>query len=393
MFIEPTSDELKNDFENVDFTIINACNISNNDYKKHNLNSDVFVTFNIEKNLALIGGTYYGGEMKKGIFNMMNYWLPLNNIMSMYCSANISKSGDTSLFFGLSGTGKTTLSVDKDRMLIGDDQHGWDDEGIFNFEGGCYAKTINLSSENEPEIFNAIKKDALLENIFIDENNNIDFFNSSITENGRVSYPLTHIENRKNDSLGNHPTNIFFLCCDAFGILPPISKLTNEQAIYYFLSGYTAKVAGTERDVTEPQATFSACFGAAFLTLHPTIYADLLKEKLQKHNTDVYLVNTGWSGGPYGVGKRMSIQTTKTCINSVLDENFDLYGTYTFSRFNFQVPRNISNIDMNLLYPIDTWENKSEYYKVSQKLIDMFQNNYKQFQQPYMTDYSEYGPI
>ena len=331
--------------------------------------------------------------MKKGIFTIMNYWLPLNNIMSMHCSANISKSGDTSLFFGLSGTGKTTLSVDKDRMLIGDDQHGWDDEGIFNFEGGCYAKTINLSSENEPEIYNAIKKDALLENIYLDNNNNVDFFNSSITENGRVSYPLNHIENRKNDSLGNHPTNIFFLCCDAFGILPPISKLSDEQAMYYFLSGYTAKVAGTERDVTEPQATFSACFGAAFLTLHPTVYADLLKEKLQKHNTDVYLVNTGWSGGQYGVGERMSIQTTRSCINSVLDGSFDLYGTYTFPRFNFQVPRTISNVDIDLLSPIETWDNKSEYYNVSQKLIDMFQNNYKQFQQPSMTDYSKYGPI
>ena len=392
MFIEPTIVELENDFENVDFTVINACNISNDDYKEHGLNSNVFVAFNIENRLALIGGTHYGGEMKKGIFSMMNYWLPLNNIMSMHCSANISYYGQTSLFFGLSGTGKTTLSVDKNRMLIGDDEHGWDDSGIFNFEGGCYAKTINLSPENEPEIYNAIKRDALLENIFIDDEKKVDFYNSTITENGRVSYPLTHIANRKDDSQGNHPTNIFFLSCDAFGVLPPISKLTNEQAMYYFLSGYTAKVAGTERGITEPQATFSACFGAAFLTLHPTIYADLLKEKIHNHHTNVYLVNTGWSGGSYGVGKRMSIQTTRACINSVLDGVFELYGTHTFPRFEFQVPQKIANVDVDLLTPIKTWTNKSKYHTVSQKLIDMFQNNYKQFQHPEMTDYSKHGP-
>ena len=394
MFIEPKKEELNdfNDPDDIDFTIINACNITNKNYKQHKLNSEVFIAFNIEDKLALIGGTHYGGEMKKGIFSMMNYWMPLNNIMSMHCSSNIDKNGDTALFFGLSGTGKTTLSVDKDRMLIGDDQHGWDDEGIFNFEGGCYAKTINLSKEKEPEIYNAIKENALLENVFLDENNNVDFFNSSITENGRVSYPLDHIEKREKNSLGNHPNNIFFLTCDAFGILPPISKLTTDQAMYYFLSGYTAKVAGTERGITEPQATFSACFGAAFLTHHPTIYADLLKEKINNHETNIYLVNTGWSGGPYGIGKRMSIQTTRNCINSVLNNSIDLNGYYNFPGFNLKVPRDIYNVKMELLYPKDTWPDKKEYYLKHQELIKMFKENYKQFQESNMTDYSDYGP-
>lgn len=394
MFIEAQPHELV-EFEkkeNIDFTIINACNIRNTSYMQYKMNSDAFVLFNIEDRLALIGGTHYGGEMKKGIFSMMNYWLPLQNIMSMHCSANIDNNGDTALFFGLSGTGKTTLSVDKDRKLIGDDQHGWDDDGIFNFEGGCYAKTINLTEKNEPEIYNAIKKNALLENVYLDRNNVVDFENTTITENGRVSYPLDHIEHRQENALGNHPTNIFFLCCDAFGILPPIAKLTHEQAMYYFLSGYTAKVAGTERGITEPQATFSACFGAAFLTLHPTKYADLLKEKLEKHDTNVYLVNTGWSGGKFGEGKRMSIQTTRQCINSVFNNTIDSSGFYNFPGFNFMVPRTIYGIDHDIFYPSDTWKNKSDYYKTKATLIQMFQENYKQFQEPTMTDYSLYGP-
>lgn len=394
MFIEAKQEEL-HEFENkedIDFTIINACNMKNSSYEKYNMNSDVFVLFNIEDRMALIGGTHYGGEMKKGIFSMMNYWLPLQNIMSMHCSANIDDKGDTALFFGLSGTGKTTLSVDKDRKLIGDDQHGWDDEGIFNFEGGCYAKTINLSQENEPEIYNAIKKNALLENVFLDKNNTIDFADTSITENGRVSYPLEHIEHRQKNAQGTHPTNIFFLCCDAFGVLPPIAKLNHEQAMYYFLSGYTAKVAGTERGITEPEATFSACFGAAFLTLHPTKYADLLKEKIDKHDTNVYLVNTGWSGGKYGDGSRMTIKTTRECINSVFNETIDCNGFYQFPGFNFMVPRSIYGLPTNLMYPLETWKNKHEYIEQRKKLITMFQENYKQFQDPSMTDYSKYGP-
>ena len=283
-----------------DFTIINACNISNANYKKHGLNSEVFVAFDVENKIALIGGTYYGGEMKKGIFSMMNYWLPLQGIMPMHCSANIGKKGDTALFFGLSGTGKTTLSADPNRFLIGDDEHGWDKEGIFNFEGGCYAKTINLREENEPEIYRAIKRDALLENVFLvdkDGKKVPNYDDVSKTENGRVSYPINHIANHVPSSMGGHPNNVIFLTCDAFGVLPPISKLTPEQAMYHFLSGYTAKVAGTERGITKPVETFSACFGAAFMTLHPTKYADLLQKKLKDHGSHAFLVNTGWSGG------------------------------------------------------------------------------------------------
>ena len=285
MFIRPES---KGEIEGFapDFTIINACRVVDEDWKKHGLNSEVFVAFNIEKRVAIIGGTHYGGEMKKGIFSMMNYWLPLEGIMPMHCSANKGKEGDTALFFGLSGTGKTTLSADPARYLIGDDEHGWDDHGIFNFEGGCYAKTINLSEENEPDIYRAIKRDAMLENCYIDPKTKVpDYYNTTKTENGRVSYPLHHIANFEPTSMGGHPDKVIFLTCDAFGVLPPVAKLSPGQAMYHFLSGYTAKVAGTERGITEPQATFSACFGAAFLTLHPTKYADLLQKKLETHGT------------------------------------------------------------------------------------------------------------
>lgn len=285
MFIRP---ENKGEIEGFapDFTIINACRVVDEDWKKHGLNSEVFVAFNIEKRVAVIGGTHYGGEMKKGIFSMMNYWLPLEGIMPMHCSANMGKNGDTALFFGLSGTGKTTLSADPARYLIGDDEHGWDNHGIFNFEGGCYAKTINLSEKNEPDIYRAIKRDAMLENCYIDPKSNMpDYYNTSKTENGRVSYPLHHIANFEPTSMGGHPDKVIFLTCDAFGVLPPVAKLSPGQAMYHFLSGYTAKVAGTERGITEPQATFSACFGAAFLTLHPTKYADLLQKKLETHGT------------------------------------------------------------------------------------------------------------
>jgi len=294
MFLRPKDAKEIENFE-PDFTIINGCNVTNEDWEKDGLNSEVFVTFNLEESKALIGGTFYGGEMKKGIFSMMHYWLPLQGIMSMHCSANIGKKGDTALYFGLSGTGKTTLSADPHRQLIGDDEHGWDDHGIFNFEGGCYAKTINLAEETEPDIYRAIRRDALLENVHVDpKTKEVDFFNVEKTQNGRVSYPIHHIDNYKKDSKGGHPTSIFFLTCDAYGVLPPVSRLSPGQAMYHFLSGYTAKVAGTERGVTEPEATFSACFGAAFLTLHPTRYADLLKEKLHSHDTSVFLINTGW---------------------------------------------------------------------------------------------------
>lgn len=392
MFIRPTSPEELENFE-PDFTIINAAAVSNPDWQEDGLNSEVFVGFDIENKLAIIGGTYYGGEMKKGIFSMMNYWLPLQGTMSMHCSANIGKAGDTALYFGLSGTGKTTLSTDPDRQLIGDDEHGWDDHGVFNFEGGCYAKTIDLSEATEPEIFRAIRRDALLENVMIDpETKVVDFHDTSKTENGRVSYPIYHIPNFKPDTMGTHPKTVFFLTCDAFGVLPPISKLTPEQAMYHFLSGYTAKVAGTELGVTEPTATFSACFGAAFMVLHPTKYADLLKQKLLQHNTQVYLVNTGWSGGSYGVGKRMSIKATRACINSVLDGSINSAELRTDDRFGFQVPLALPGVSAAALNPVDSWEDKAAFHATADKLSEMFKANYKKFVQPGMTDYTAYGP-
>ena len=317
MFIMPDESDLA-EFS-PQFTVYNACKTIDKSYVSHELHSEVFVVFNVEENIAIIGGTWYAGEMKKGLFSMMNYWLPLEGKLPMHCSANIGEDGDTALFFGLSGTGKTTLSTDPKRALIGDDEHGWDDNGVFNFEGGCYAKVINLSAEHEPEIYGAIKKGAILENVVADENGVVDFTDGSKTENTRVSYPLSHIENHTPDMKGGHPKNIIFLCADAFGVLPPVAKLTKQQAMYYFLSGYTAKVAGTERGITEPVATFSSCFGEAFLPLNPTIYAALLGKKIDEHKVNVYLVNTGWTGGPYGIGTRMSIKNTRACINAILD--------------------------------------------------------------------------
>ncbi|KAF1327824.1 Phosphoenolpyruvate carboxykinase, partial [Globisporangium splendens] len=392
MFLRPETKEEIENFE-PDFTIVNACKVTNEDYKKHGLNSDVFVAFNIEKNVAVIGGTWYGGEMKKGIFSMMNYWLPLEGIMAMHCSANKGKNGDTALFFGLSGTGKTTLSADPHRWLIGDDEHGWDDEGIFNFEGGCYAKTINLSQENEPDIYNAIKRDALLENTFvIPETNEPDYYNTSKTENGRVSYPIYHIPNHEPTSSGGHPDNIVFLTCDAYGVLPPVSKLSDGQAMYHFLSGYTAKVAGTERGVTEPTATFSACFGAAFLPLHPTRYADLLQKKLQKHKTSVYLVNTGWTGGGYGVGKRMSIKDTRACIDAILDGSIKKAEFATDALFGFSVPKALGSVPPSVLNPREAWSDKAAYDATAKKLAGMFQKNFAKYVSKDHTDYSPFGP-
>jgi ATP-dependent phosphoenolpyruvate carboxykinase len=392
MFLRPETKEEIENFE-PDFTIVNACKVTNEDYKKHGLNSEVFVAFNIEENVAVIGGTWYGGEMKKGIFSMMNYWLPLDGIMAMHCSANKGKNGDTALFFGLSGTGKTTLSADPQRWLIGDDEHGWDDEGIFNFEGGCYAKTINLSEENEPDIYNAIKRDALLENTFVlPETNEPDYYNTSKTENGRVSYPIYHIPNHEPNSSGGHPNNIVFLTCDAYGVLPPVSKLSDGQAMYHFLSGYTAKVAGTERGVTEPTATFSACFGAAFLPLHPTRYADLLQQKLQKHNTSVYLVNTGWTGGAYGVGKRMSIKDTRACIDAILDGSIKKAEFVTDPLFGFEVPKTLGSVPANVLNPRDAWTDKAAFDAAATKLAGMFQKNFVKYVSKEHTDYSTFGP-
>lgn len=392
MFLRPkTAAELQS-FE-PDFTIINGCNVTNPHWKQDGLNSEVFVTFNVEESKALIGGTFYGGEMKKGIFSMMHYWLPLRGVMSMHCSANVGSRGDTALYFGLSGTGKTTLSADPQRQLIGDDEHGWDDHGIFNFEGGCYAKTINLSEETEPDIYRAIRRDALLENVHVDAaTKQVDFFNVQKTQNGRVSYPIHHIDNFQKDSVGGHPTAIFFLACDAYGVLPPVSKLSPGQAMYHFLSGYTAKVAGTERGVTEPEATFSACFGAAFLTLHPTRYADLLQQKLTKHNTSVFLINTGWAGGGVGEGKRMSIKATRGAIDSVLSGAIHEAPLREDERFGFQVPTRLPGVPTELLNPRENWADKAKYDVAASKLVGMFKENFKKFVQPGMTDYTKFGP-
>jgi phosphoenolpyruvate carboxykinase (ATP) len=384
MFIVPTAEELEN-FK-PDFTVYNACKTVDNDWQKHGLNSEVFVAFNVETNEAIIGGTWYAGEMKKGIFSMMNYWLPLEGKLPMHCSANVGEDGDTALFFGLSGTGKTTLSTDPNRKLIGDDEHGWDDNGIFNFEGGCYAKVINLDPKSEPEIYGAIKKGAILENVVADENGNVDFSNGSKTENTRVSYPINHIENFKEDMQAGHPQNIIFLSADAFGVLPPVSKLTKEQAMYYFLSGYTAKVAGTERGITEPQATFSACFGEAFLPLHPTVYAELLGDKIDHHTVNVYLVNTGWTGGPYGVGSRMSIKNTRACINGILSGAIESSEFETLPLFNLAIPTTLEGVDTEVLNPRNTWEDKKAYDEMAKKLAGMYVENFKK----YLTDKSKF---
>jgi phosphoenolpyruvate carboxykinase (ATP) len=391
MFIRPNSEELEN--FSPDFTVYNASRVKNNKWREFGLNSDVFVVFNVEENMAIIGGTEYGGEMKKGIFSMMNYWLPLEKKLSMHCSANVGEDGDTALFFGLSGTGKTTLSTDPNRRLIGDDEHGWDDNGIFNFEGGCYAKVIDLDIESEPEIYGAISKRALLENVVIDENGNVDFTDKSKTENTRVSYPIYHIQNHEPTMMGDHPKNIIFLTADAFGVLPPVSKLSTEQAMYYFLSGYTAKVAGTERGVTEPTATFSACFGEAFLPLHPTKYAQLLGEKIRDHGANVYLVNTGWTGGSYGVGRRMSIKDTRACITAILDGSINSSEFETMDIFNLKFPKTLNGVESKILKPVNTWDSKQAYINTVEKLAGMFVENFKKYQNAGDEfDFSKAGP-
>lgn len=392
MFIRPDAAALES--FSPDFTVYNAAGFSNKRWEEMGLNSEVFVIFNIEKNVAIIGGTWYGGEMKKGIFTMMNYWLPLENILSMHCSANVGAKGDVCLFFGLSGTGKTTLSTDASRKLIGDDEHGWDADGIFNFEGGCYAKCIDLSPESEPEIFNAIRRDALLENVVYDEDGMVNFADKSKTENTRVSYPIDHIANHEPTLRAGHPQNIIFLTCDAFGVLPPVSKLTKEQAMYYFLSGYTAKVAGTERGVTEPTAAFSACFGEAFLPLHPTAYAKLLGEKMEKHNVNAYLVNTGWTGGGYGVGKRMSIKATRACINAILDGSINKTEFDQTRFFKLHIPKELPGVDPVLLNPRNAWSDPEAFDRTANKLAGMFIQNFKKYidEDNHDFDFTKAGP-
>ena len=376
MFIEPSLLELKN-FK-PDFTLISASGIVDKNYKDDNQNSEIFIALNPTESIGLIGGTSYTGESKKAIFSLMHYHLPLKGILTMHCSANKGFNGETALFFGLSGTGKTTLSADPNRLLIGDDEHGWSDNGIFNLEGGCYAKTVKLMRENEPDIYDAIRPNALLENISFQEGTDEpDYDNISITQNGRVSYPINHIDKFEPTMTGTHPKNIIFLTCDALGILPIVSKLTKEQAIYHFLSGYTSKIAGTEIGIKEPIATFSAAYGEAFLTLPPMKYAELLKEKIEKHGSNVYLVNTGWIKGSYGIGERVKLSISRKCISAILDGTIDDFGYTEEEIFNLIIPNRIDGIDTNLLNPIDSWKNASNYKKIARNLKQKFEQNLK----------------
>lgn len=391
MFMRPTPEQLA--VHKPEFTLINACGVTADDYRELGLNSEVFVVFHMGRGLAIIGGTMYAGEMKKGIFSVMNYKLPLRNTLSMHCSANVGAEGDTALFFGLSGTGKTTLSADPGRALIGDDEHGWSDNGIFNFEGGCYAKCINLSAENEPDIWNAIRFGALLENVVYDKKTRVvDYTDQSITENTRVSYPIYHIDNAVEPSLGGHPKTIIFLTCDAFGVLPPVSKLTPEQAMYHFLSGYTAKVAGTERGVTKPTATFSSCFGLPFLPLHPTKYATLLGCRMKMYGARAYLVNTGWTGGSCGgTGHRIDLPVTRAIVTEILNGRIEQAHCRVDQNFGFEVPCQLQGIDARLLNPMESWSNQDAYHDTARKLVQLFQENFKAFEQT-SSEFSQYGP-
>jgi phosphoenolpyruvate carboxykinase (ATP) len=380
MFIRPTEEELE-DFE-PDFVVLNAAKTTNPKWKEMKrtdgvpFNSEVFVAFNLSEGRAVIGGSWYGGEMKKGIFSIMNYYLPLRGIAAMHCSANVGEDGETAIFFGLSGTGKTTLSTDPKRALIGDDEHGWDDDGIFNFEGGCYAKTINLDKESEPDIYNAIKRDALLENVSLDEEGHIDYNDASVTQNTRVSYPIYHIENIvKPVSRAGHAKKVIFLTADAFGVMPPVAKLTPEQTQYHFLSGFTAKLAGTEIGVTTPKPTFSACFGAAFLTLHPTKYGEELVKRMEQNHAKAYLVNTGWNGS----GKRISINDTRGIIDVILNGEIEDAPTKVIPIFNLEVPTSLPGVDPDILDPRDTYKDPQEWYDKATNLAKLFIDNFEQY--------------
>lgn len=378
MFIRPEPGEL--DKFKPDFVVLNASKAKNPDWQQQGLNSENFVFFNLTEGMLVIGGTWYGGEMKKGIFSIMNYYLPLKGIASMHCSANVGKNGDTAIFFGLSGTGKTTLSVDPERALIGDDEHGWDDDGVFNFEGGCYAKCIKLSKENEPDIYNAIRRDALLENLVVLSDGTIDFNNSSKTENTRVAYPIYHINNIvKPVSKAGHARKVIFLSADAFGVLPPVSRLSEEQTRYYFLSGYTAKLAGTERGIIEPVPSFSTCFGGTFLMLDPIIYANELTRKMKMHHAEAWLVNTGWMGGPYGIGSRIDLHSTRLIINAILDESILDCDFTTLPVFNLDIPCSIKGVDENILDPGKVWDSDSKWHVAATDLALKFINNFSKF--------------
>ena len=376
MFIRPTAEELAN-YGEPDFVSFNAAKAKVENYKELGLNSETATVFNLKTNEQVILNTWYGGEMKNGIFSFMNYLNPLRGIASMHCSANTDKEGkSTAIFFGLSGTGKTTLSTDPKRLLIGDDEHGWDNEGVFNYEGGCYAKVINLDKDSEPDIYNAIRRDALLENVTVDANGKIDFADKSVTENTRVSYPIYHIQNIvKPISKGPHAKQVIFLSADAFGVLPPVSILTPEQTKYYFLSGFTAKLAGTERGITEPTPTFSACFGAAFLSLHPTKYGEELVKKMEMVGAKAYLVNTGWNG----TGKRISIKDTRGIIDAILDGSIDKAPTKTIPFFNFVVPTALPGVDPKILDPRDTYADPAQWEEKAKDLACRFIKNFSKF--------------
>ena len=372
MFIRPTAEELKT-FGEPDFVVMNSSKITNPNWKEQKLNSEVFVVFNLEEKVQIIGGTWYGGEMKKGMFAMQNFYLPLRGVASMHCSANVGTDGDVAVFFGLSGTGKTTLSADPKRFLIGDDEHGWDENGVFNYEGGCYAKVINLSKEQEPDIWNAIRRDALLENVTVREDGTIDFVDAK-TENTRVSYPINHIEKIVVPSKAGHASKVIYLSADAFGVLPPVSILDDSQAQYHFLSGFTSKLAGTERGITEPVPSFSPAFGEAFLTLHPTMYASTLVSKMEEHGAKAYLVNTGWNG----TGKRISLKDTRAIIDAIIDGSINNADTVHVPIMNLTAPKSLPNVS-DILDPRNTYADVAEWEAKAKKLAGMYLENFKQY--------------
>ncbi|KAJ1479164.1 phosphoenolpyruvate carboxykinase, partial [Baffinella frigidus] len=391
MFIEATGDELASFVP--DITIVNSRAMFA-EWKDHGLRSETCVAIDVNRGLGVVTGTEYSGEMKKGAFSMMNYLLPLEGIMSMHCSATVGKDGDTAIFFGLSGTGKTTLSADPTRQLIGDDEHGWDDDGVFNLEGGCYAKMIDLNPRKEPLIHAAIKRDALLENVVVDENLQCLYSDGSRTENTRGSYPMHHIPNSEPSGKAGHASNVIFLTCDAFGVLPPVSRLTTEQALYHLVTGYTAKVAGTEQGITEPTVTFSQCFGGAFMPLPAKVYAQLFQSKIEKHNVSVYLVNTGWSGGAYGVGKRMDIVATRQIVASILDGSIkEAEFSKPDTHFQLSFPTTLKGVAPEVLDPSRAWGDKGKFEETCAKLSSMFAANFRKHERDeFMQRVAKTGP-
>lgn len=392
MLIMPSEEELAN-FGDPDYVVFNAGGFPANRHTS-TMTSKTSVDLSLERKEIIILGTEYAGEMKKGIFSVMNYLMPLQEVLPMHCSANVGEDGDVTILFGLSGTGKTTLSADPKRKLIGDDEHCWTDEGVFNIEGGCYAKAIDLSEEKEPDIYHAIRFGTILENVIYDEESHkVDYTDTSITQNTRASYPIHYIDNIQMPCVAGHPHHIIFLTCDAFGILPPVSLLTPEQASYHFISGYTAKVAGTEMGVTEPQATFSACFGAAFMMWHPNTYAELLAKKLKKHHAKAWLVNTGWTGGPYGEGSRIKLRYTRAIIDAIHNGSFDSVEYREDPHFGLSVPQSCPNVPDELLNPRDTWKDKAAFDNMEEKLVKLFQENFEQFKSGVNTEILEAAPV